>query len=66
MNWFKGSETSLGLFFVCMEQNPSSKADDLSTGTDFAPAVTGPGMEHGVTRNKLVTNFNDETEHFSF
>jgi hypothetical protein len=48
-----------------MEQNPSSKADDLSTGRDFTPAVTVPGMEHGVTTNKLVRNFNDEPEHFS-
>jgi hypothetical protein len=48
-----------------MEQNPSSKADDLSTGTDFTSAVTGPGMEHVVARNKLVRNFNDETVHFS-
>jgi len=48
-----------------MEQNPFSKADGLLTGRDFTQAVTGPGMEHGVTRNKLVRNFNDETAHFS-
>jgi hypothetical protein len=48
-----------------MEQKPSSKSDGLSTGRDFTAAVTGPGMEHGVTRNKLVRNFNNETEHLS-
>jgi len=44
-----------------MEQNPSSKANGLSSGRNFTSAVTGPGMEHGVTRDKLVRNFNDET-----
>jgi hypothetical protein len=48
-----------------MEQKPSSKTDGLSTGRVFIPAVTGPGMEHGFSRNKLVRNLNDETEHFS-
>jgi len=48
-----------------MGQNPFSKADGLLTGRDFIQAVIGPDMEHGVTRNKLVRNCNDETEHFS-
>jgi hypothetical protein len=47
-----------------MEQNPSSKAYVLSIGRDFTPAVTVPGLEHGVTRYKLIRNFVDETEHF--